>query len=805
MPTRPSDPLRDGLLLAVLAAAAIAHFVALRDYHFEDAFITFRYAANLAAGEGFAFNPGDRVFGTSTPLYALLLALVAWLGADPAVVGEFLFCVALPLAGGIGAWILRRADRPWAGVAFALAAAWAAGGVLRFHGMETALYVALLLATIAAAFADRPWWTGLFAGLLCLTRYDGVVPVAVLYLDLWLRRAHAEAPEPRSWSVPLIVRSLPWREIAGVSALLGGWLLFAWLYFGDPMPHTLGAKAGSTVSTTDYAMRAARGQFLDVSSPIERRFGEVVPVSGRNALTGLLAVAALLGAPALLRRSPRWWTLPAIAFLLLLGYAVIGPPAGHRWYHVPGLYCGLLFAVAASAELGRRLPRRLVVGVSIAALLTSLIAIPVTADREARFLDRGAARRLHTYDRFAEWVLHHDLSEQVLLTREPGYIAYRTGLTAIDAVGLVTEGIYYHGSAERRSSWDELIERFDPGLAVLHSHTGEVEGAFIGRFAPVVLGPPERMLLMARPALAARAETLSDAWRAGHWLGTPSEPSTTDDPAEVEAPETIRLAGGWAATRVLGNRKGRGSAWTEPFRLDADELHIRTRGDGDVAIQLVVDGLPVLQLDAAKIGPELAWHAIPTYPWRHRQAEIRLTDTDPEGSIQVDGIRWRDYPIRQRFDDFEDGWGERWQTTWSDTPTPTEALLADRGVLPAVLGRYSASSLGRDGDQTLTSRSFTIEHDRLVLVFGDFGDARSTISLFVDGERAVQVAGRDTGRLGFLKWDLTPYRGREGVLVIRDGDPDPDRGLTVDEIVLVSNQPPSSDDAEDDDTEDTAP
>ena len=41
---------------------------------YDDAWITYRYAYNLAAGDGFVYNPGERVFGTSAPGYALLLA-----------------------------------------------------------------------------------------------------------------------------------------------------------------------------------------------------------------------------------------------------------------------------------------------------------------------------------------------------------------------------------------------------------------------------------------------------------------------------------------------------------------------------------------------------------------------------------------------------------------------------------------------------------------------------------------------------------------------------------------------------------
>lgn len=765
--SRALERLRDAFLVAVLVTSAAAHFAALRGYHFEDAFITFRYAANLAAGEGFVFNPGERIFGTSTPLYALLLGLLGALGADPSVAGELIFCLALAAAGGVGALVLRREGLPNAGVFFALGAAWALGGVLRFHGMETTLYLALLLGLVGSGFADRPWTIGVLAGLLCLTRYDGVVPVGVVLLYLAWRR-HTRDGE-RSWRRRPEIADLPWREALVSGSILGAWLLFAFLYFGDPMPHTLGAKAG-TIDPGTYAARTAVGQLRDFPSPLDRRAR--VGETRRLAPMIALGVVALVGAPGLLRRRPRWWVPPAITALLLLGYSLIGPPLGHRWYHVPGTYCAFLFATASIGgllsidRLGRRVPSRWATITSLAALAASLAAIPASVDREARFLDRGAAQRLHTYDRFADWILRHDLDDARLLTREPGYLAYRTGVFALDAVGLVTADVYYHGAKERRSDWPQLLRRFEPDLVVIHSEDGHPAPILARSWLPVMTGPPERLLLLSRALVEARADDLVATWLAGDWLSPSVE--TTDE--------------------ILA---GHGIPWTRPFRLDADEIQLEAirqgeSGDREGAVQLVVDGVPVLQIDAAAFGPEPIRRALPTYPWRGRVAELCQVGRGPGWRVRFGSIHVRDFPAVERFDDFEAGFGERWARTFSPEPTPTVELVASLG-LPAVLGRSTASSLGRSGVQTLESRPFRIEHDRLAFVFGDHGGPRVTLSLWIDGERTLQVAGRESGRLDFVKWDLVPYRGREAVLVVEDGDPSPEKGVTIDEIVLFSN------------------
>ena len=53
-----------------------------RHYYWDDPYIISVYARNIINGNGFAFNVDERIFGTTTPLYTLLISLVGFLGAD---------------------------------------------------------------------------------------------------------------------------------------------------------------------------------------------------------------------------------------------------------------------------------------------------------------------------------------------------------------------------------------------------------------------------------------------------------------------------------------------------------------------------------------------------------------------------------------------------------------------------------------------------------------------------------------------------------------------------------------------------
>src|SRR5437762_4452372 len=61
-------------------AALCAWFAWMAVYQVDDAFIVYRYAANVARGEGFVFNPGERVEGVTCFLWALALVPAAALG-----------------------------------------------------------------------------------------------------------------------------------------------------------------------------------------------------------------------------------------------------------------------------------------------------------------------------------------------------------------------------------------------------------------------------------------------------------------------------------------------------------------------------------------------------------------------------------------------------------------------------------------------------------------------------------------------------------------------------------------------------
>src|SRR3954465_5688067 len=88
---------------------AIALFYCFRTHGFDDPYITYRYAVNLARGYGSVYNSGDRVLSTTTPLYAIVLRLVRLIGLDLPLASNAISCASL----AIGGWALWQLCRAW--------------------------------------------------------------------------------------------------------------------------------------------------------------------------------------------------------------------------------------------------------------------------------------------------------------------------------------------------------------------------------------------------------------------------------------------------------------------------------------------------------------------------------------------------------------------------------------------------------------------------------------------------------------------------------------------------------------------
>lgn len=378
---------------------------------YDDAYITFRYARNLAEGLGFCYNPGTPSLGTTTPLFTLLLAGPAAAGADIPAAGSLLTCLSLLLLAGAGYLALARSGRPRAGIAFGLLV------LVNFRlagtiGGEPVLLCLLVFA--AAWFAEvreRMVPAAVLAALAALTRGEGIL-VAPVLLGLHVHRR----------------RRVPWAAVAAFLAVFGAWLLYSWVTVGALAPSTMSAKMAQGRSGLFFGFWA---QFWIWA--------------GRTVRVNWLWVPLLLPAAAGLRRLLRRDSGPAgrtarayLAWmsLYLLGYTLLGV-AGYHWYSVP-VIVGLLFLAAAGLPLGEgpsRVPgpkRR-----AVAALVLGLLAAFLLIEGRAVWRDaRVPDIRSTTYPLVAERLNELAGPGESVAYLEIGILGYLYKGRTLDLLGL---------------------------------------------------------------------------------------------------------------------------------------------------------------------------------------------------------------------------------------------------------------------------------------------------------------------------------------------------------------------------------
>jgi len=230
---------RPVLLISSLLLGAGALWDASRQtWLCDDAFISFRYAHHLVAGEGLVFNPGERVEGYTNFLWTLLLAAAEALGVAPeassVLLGLLAFTGLLVLVARTSTAIARDHGRelPWVSVALAGLALHLHHRLFATSGLETGLFTLLVTATVVAAVearGPRSWGVvGLLGSLATLTRPEGALVYGLSSLAALAgarpRRRHLLA----AWA-PGVLLLLPW----------AAWKL---VYYGDLLPNTFYAK-----------------------------------------------------------------------------------------------------------------------------------------------------------------------------------------------------------------------------------------------------------------------------------------------------------------------------------------------------------------------------------------------------------------------------------------------------------------------------------------------------------------------------------------------------------------------------------
>ena len=486
-----------GIFLSVVLLALGWAFYT--QHAWEDYYITYRASKNLATGHGLTFTVGERVHSFTSPLGVLLPALASLLTgntSDAAALWIFRLMGAAALAGVV--LILRQTLRRLAlgGIVIGLmaAAVLSDAKILDFtiNGMETP-FLLLLLAWVLWALFTQPQRQWLHLGLawagLQWVRPDAFVYIGALAVGVLLFR-----PTVSSWR-----ERFCWlREFtrAGFLAFAGyaPWLIWAWTYYGTPVPHTIIAKGmfapKASLGVLFAALKNFPAKIIADHSILAGTFmpaysvGTGWPAVADQASCGLALVAISLWFLPRVRWEARVaslaasvgqfylhtfvsfpvpWYLPAVTLLALVALVLVW---GQLWQSPKP---------KANASAGFQFRRALLAG-GAGLLLICMTSISVGAAYQLRWqqklIEEGQRRVM------GEWLRASASSSRDTVFLEPlGYIGFYSGLKMYDYPGLCSPEVV---AARRRATspsypycWSELIMDLQPDWLVLRRHEAE--------------------------------------------------------------------------------------------------------------------------------------------------------------------------------------------------------------------------------------------------------------------------------------------------------------------------------------------
>jgi arabinofuranosyltransferase len=246
-------------LTAITLPLLLLAFSPLNYRFVDDAYISFRYARNLAHGLGLVFNQGEYVEGITNLLWTLTLTIPELLGI-PVDIAAFWLGIAFAflalresarLAAALGS-----TDRARTIAVLMLAlypSFWRAAG----YGLEAGLLAFLVTRTVCLAITSRPIAAGVTAGLVFLTRPDTLMvgPVVAIYEISRFRSAEFSEGFVDRCKRRIMACVAPWAAIVSIVTV---WRL---VYYDAWLPNTLAAKSlplSFTVETLRLVYRNSR-------------------------------------------------------------------------------------------------------------------------------------------------------------------------------------------------------------------------------------------------------------------------------------------------------------------------------------------------------------------------------------------------------------------------------------------------------------------------------------------------------------------------------------------------------------------
>ena len=452
---------------------------------YDDSYITYRYAVNLAEGKGFVFNSYEKVNSANSFLYTLALAGLYKLGFQDlervaALLGLASGCLLILFTSLL---VFRIIANPFLATLLLLPL-FISGSISGWavSGMETIFFSMLIMAFLWAYSTDRFVVSVALLAACLLTRFEATLLFASLLLAEWVEGGFR-----------LRNRRLATFAVTGLVSF-GGLIAFYACYYGTPVPHPVLFKKYALyyshpfLTSLEDTLTFSIKNFSLYSIPgigftfwvIWNRFSAVsrMSIGTSRAPHDAEEIHRLLISPSTGGSGAPVGTfhvLTAVYILLSLLSFIVGPASDQNRY-MTHLFPVLAVATARvfhDVAVSGVAPRR--IAIILGALLFAGASYQAARNqmRMAQFFSRTTSHQM-ALEEMGHWIRDHVPAGHTILSSDIGAIAcFAKSHNFIDACGLTSKAPVM---ALEKKDWSFFIKELKKKKPLWAADTGLPDG-----------------------------------------------------------------------------------------------------------------------------------------------------------------------------------------------------------------------------------------------------------------------------------------------------------------------------------------